>query len=162
VADAVVDTTVLIALARLGRIDLLPRLYERVLAPDVVYREALSPPARADNVLIRQAFDEGDIDVVATQGDATAEPQVAGLGAGEAAAITLARALGAVVVLDDRRARRAARSLGLRVIGSVGLLVQARRGGLIPAVLPLVHELEASGFRIGPRELEAARAADDR
>jgi len=158
--DAVVDTTVLIALARLERLDLLSLLYERVFAPHAVQREALVHPARPDTRLIREALAGGSVELVDPPDRAPRSPELAGLGAGETAAIAAAHALGAVVVLDDRRARRAAVALGLDVIGSVGLLIEARRRGLIAAAEPLVRELQAAGFRIGPDELEAARAAD--
>ena len=158
-ANAVVDTTALIALARLDRLDLLPRLYGRVFAPDAVYREALVHPGRPDARLISEAFAGGRFELVDPPSRLRA-PELAGLGPGETAAIAASHALGAVVVLDDRRARRAAVALRLGVIGSVGLLIKARERGLIGAAEPLVRELQAAGFRIGPEELEAARVAD--
>ena len=159
-ANAVVDTTALIALARLDRLDLLPRLYGRVFAPDAVYREALVHPGRPDARLISEAFAGGRFELVDPPAMPLRAPELAGLGPGETAAIAAAHALGAVVVLDDRRARRAAVALRLGVIGSVGLLIKARERGLIGAAEPLVRELQAAGFRIGPEELEAARMAD--
>ena len=73
----------------------------------------------------------------------------AGLGRGETEAIYLALYLRPDrLLLDDGDARREAQRLGLRVTGVLGLLVAARRAGLIPAVRPDVDRLLTSGFRV--------------
>jgi predicted nucleic acid-binding protein len=56
----------------------------------------------------------------------------------------------AVVVLDDALARRVAEALGLRLTGTLGLLLDAKRAGLIPAVGPLLDQLQALRFRVAP------------
>jgi len=80
-----------------------------------------------------------------------AVPLVTNLGAGEAEALMLALELReAVVVLDDALARRVAETLGLNVTGTLGLLLDAKRAGLITAVGPLLDQLEALRFRLAP------------
>ena len=80
-----------------------------------------------------------------------AVPLVTNLGAGEAEALMLALELReAVVVLDDALARRVAETLGLNVTGTLGLLLDAKRAGLITAVGPLLDQLEALRFRVAP------------
>ncbi|HEX8426327.1 DUF3368 domain-containing protein [Hymenobacter sp.] len=75
---------------------------------------------------------------------------------GEASAIALAlETPDCVVVLDDRRGRRAANRLHLRTTGTLGLLVAAKQRGLVPAVRPLVALLLAGGMRLAP-EVEAS------
>jgi predicted nucleic acid-binding protein len=54
------------------------------------------------------------------------------------------------VILDDRPARLLALRLGLPVVGTVGILVRAKRTGLIPAVRPLLTRLLDVGFRLSP------------
>ena len=69
------------------------------------------------------------------------------LGVGESAAIALALQIAAdFVVLDDKRARTAAVRLGLTIVGSLGLLVRAKRAGLIPEVRPLMNAILSSEF----------------
>jgi hypothetical protein len=76
---------------------------------------------------------------------------VTNLGPGEAEALMLALELReAVVVLDDALARRVAETLGLNVTGTLGLLLDAKRAGLITAVGPLLDQLEALRFRVAP------------
>lgn len=157
--DAIVDTTVLIAFARTNLLHVLPQLYDRVLAPVAVYDEALRDPERVDYSQILEAFRAGQVRLSDEMPGAIAE--LAGMGAGEHAAVVLARDMDAIVVLDDERARRMARRLGLSVTGTVGLLIEGRRRGLIGSVVAVLDELVGSGFRIGEREWEAARRADE-
>ncbi len=56
------------------------------------------------------------------------------------------------MILDDGPARGAAKRLGLRVTGTVGVLVQARHEGILSAVRPVLDRLEAGRFRMS-REL---------
>lgn len=65
------------------------------------------------------------------------------LGAGEAEALVVAREVGAdAVVLDDEAARKAARAMGFRIVGALGLWCEAKRHGLTPTVAPLIDRLE--------------------
>lgn len=82
-----------------------------------------------------------------------------GLGAGETSVIGAAvdcRALGAV--LDDRAARSAARTLGLRIIGTLGIIVEARRRNLIGSARGVLDELRRSGFYLDERFVARALA----
>ena len=88
--------------------------------------------------------------------------RVDGLGAGESAAIGRAMEIGAALMADDLAARHHAAGLGLTVIGTLGVLVRAKRLRLLPAVLPLIEQLRASGHRLGQTAIaEALRAAGE-
>jgi uncharacterized protein len=131
----VTNSTVLISLDRLGQIELLRRIYSSVFAPPEVRDEVgIVPPWLA----IRAAPDPTLLSAILTQ-----------VGSGEAAAIALASSIaGAEVVLDDLKARRLAQRLGLRLVGTPGLLVRAKQLGFVPSVLPLLLDLRARGFRM--------------
>jgi len=76
-------------------------------------------------------------------------PLVTDLGPGEAEVLMLALEMrDAVVVLDDALARRVAQSLGCRLTGTLGLLLDAKRAGLIPAVRPALDQLDSLRFRL--------------
>jgi len=76
------------------------------------------------------------------------------LGPGEREAIALALELKATrLLLDDLPARRLASSLGLEIIGTLGLLLWAKEQGLLPAVRPWVDTLLREGFYISERLL---------
>ena len=67
---------------------------------------------------------------------------------GEAEAIALASERQQRIVLDDRRARELAHRMGLKVIGTVGILVRAKRAGLLTWINPVLNELIEKGFRL--------------
>ncbi len=134
----IVDSTPLIVLAKVRRLDLLtdrpapaagmPPLTRRILIPDAVAREV-------------QAGDASDPARLALQsgwGMPVVAPSVPvalaalHLGAGEEAALACALNIpGAVVVCDDSAGRKAARELGLPLIGTLGVALPARRNGQV-------------------------------
>ncbi len=61
---------------------------------------------------------------------------------------------GAIVVLDDRLARRTAESLGIPLTGTLGMLVDAKRQGFVLEVAPLLDRLQTLGFRLSMRMRE--------
>ena len=79
---------------------------------------------------------------------------------GEAETITLALQLEAdLVLLDELAGRRAARHFGLEVMGVVGMLVRAKKVGLIGEIRPLVNALrEQAGFYLSPAVVAHALA----
>jgi len=80
-----------------------------------------------------------------------AVPLVTSLGPGETEALMLALESGKeVVVLDDGLGRRVAETLGLRLKGTLGLLLDAKQAGLIPTVGPLLDQLDVLRFRVAP------------
>ena len=79
------------------------------------------------------------------------------LGPGETQVLTLARSTrGAVAVIDDLAARRCARTLAIPARGTLGLILIARRRGLIPAARPVVEELRRAGMRLADDVLNLA------
>jgi len=61
----------------------------------------------------------------------------------------------AVVILDDARAREAAARLGLKFKGTLGVLLDAKRAGLLASVAPQLERLDALGFRLARATREA-------
>ena len=126
--------------------DILPSLFEPIYAPREVAREfGLS-------LSWLKVVDLTDPDRVVFLS--------ASVDAGEAEAIVLARELGLKVILDDLRARRLAHRFELDVIGTLGILVRAKRQGILERLGPLLNQLEDIGFHM-TRELkeEALRQA---
>lgn len=84
------------------------------------------------------------------------------LDAGEAAAIALALLRHAdLLLIDDLDGRRAATACGLSIRGTLGVLVEARRNGLLSTLRPVFERLAASGFRADERIIRAALEAVD-
>jgi uncharacterized protein len=55
-----------------------------------------------------------------------------------------------VCIMDDLQARQLAEAIGLKVTGTLGILLRAKQAGLIPTVKPLIDDLAAQGFRLRP------------
>ena len=51
-----------------------------------------------------------------------------------------------MLVIDERLGRTAARQLGLNISGSTGVLIEAKRRGFIPAVVPLLYDIRYHGY----------------
>ena len=138
----VVDSTCLIALERLGRLDVLAALFDPIYAPPEVAREFGSPLPWLEVV---DLVDPERVVFLSVSVDP-----------GEAEAIALARERGLKIILDDLRARRLAHRFGLEVIGTVGVLVRARHEGVVEALRPLLDQMEGFGFRMSPDLKEGA------
>ena len=148
------DAGPLMALGVLDRLDLLTRLFRRTLVPEAVLAECVARPDLADARAIRAAVDRNAFEVLAVEPVAHAP-----LGSGERSAIALAHEHGAVLLVDDRAARRYAEAAGLRVVGTLGLLVQAKRRGCLPLVAPCIERLHACGRFLSAAAIDAALAA---
>jgi uncharacterized protein len=136
----VADTSPLLHLARIGRLDLLPAVVGRVTVPRSVWGELVHPGTRSDVVTSIES---------ATWIDVVDDPSIhdIGLDVGETAAILLAERLRAdALLIDERRGRAVAVRRGIAVIGTLGIVAGARRDGLLERAGPVVTELRADGF----------------
>ena len=79
--------------------------------------------------------------------------------AGEASAIAVAIDFGCGVLMDDKAGRIMAMNAGVPVIGTVGVLVLAKRNGLVPLAKPLLEKLAASGYFLSAEIIAAALIA---
>ena len=145
-AEAICDTSPLQYLHQIKHLDVLPSLATRVLVPPAVVDELREG--------MRLGLDLPDVNTldwveVLRPAGASALPLVTDLGPGESEALALALEYReAVVVRDDRVARNVARTLGLKMTGTLSLLLDAKRAGRIERVTPLLNELESLGFRL--------------
>ena len=145
-AEAICDTSPLQYLHQIKHLDVLPSLATRVLVPPAVVDELQEG--------MRLGLDLPDVNTldwveVLRPAGASALPLVTDLGPGESEALALALEYReAVIVLDDRVARNVARTLGLKMTGTLGLLLDAKRARRIERVTPLLNELESLGFRL--------------
>jgi predicted nucleic acid-binding protein len=148
-AESVCNTSPLQYLHQVGLINLLPALAGHILVPPAVVAELAVGRARGLNLPDPTA--QSGFTVRAPRSRAPI-PGTRSLGSGELEVLALALELAsAVVILDDRLARQAAQSLGLAMTGTLGLLLDAKRTGLIAAVAPVLDQLQALGFRLAPR-----------
>lgn len=141
----VVNTAPLIFLAKLDRLELLRLGADNVFVPEAVIAELNAKPDET-NVRVEKCL--GSWLHQKTLADPSRKKLVPDFGKGEVEVFLLADELGTKdVVLDDQDARRYARRLGLKPIGTLGLLLAARRKGLIPSLRAEIQRLRELGFR---------------
>jgi predicted nucleic acid-binding protein len=141
----------LIALGRIKQLDLLPTLYGEVVVPPAVYQEV----TREADLPGAQELVEAVWLRVAELNDQTAVQRLLfWLDLGESEAIILAQELEATLLMDERRGRTIASTLGLSITGTAGVLLAAKKIGQIEAVTPLLDTLLAAGIRLSPRLYE--------
>jgi predicted nucleic acid-binding protein len=141
----VVNASPLITLAKARHLALLTALATEVLIPEAVVAEVRGGPATDP---ARQALESG-------WGTRVAVPSVPivlqewGLGAGETAVLAVALARGeCTAILDDAASRRCARTLGVPVMGTLGVVVRAKHHGHIASAALVMRALRAAGLYI--------------
>jgi len=144
----VADASPLIALSRVGRLDLLRQMFGTLIVPEAVWQEVTSvPDERPGSAELRSST---WVSHATVQDTALVRLLRRDLGAGESEAIVLAHELHAdVLLIDERLGRSAATRLGLTITGLVGVLIDARRSGLLPDAFQVVELLRTeAGFWI--------------
>ena len=128
------DSTCLIGLERIGGLHILPALFDPIMIPAEVEREFGSKFSwlQTENL---------------TSGLLVAALRLV-VDAGEAEAIALASEKSCLLISDDKQARATAKSLGVVVIGTVGVLVRAKQSGVVSAIKPILDDLELNSFFI--------------
>lgn len=149
------DNSALSALAEVGLLDLMPRLFGVLVIPEAVRRECGHPraPQRLRDWISNppewlQIVPDPALQLVETEG----------LGVGEAAAITLAwesRKLSRLI-LDEKRGRRVAQSLGLQKTGLLGIIGEAAARGWLDFD-EIIGRIAQTGFHIGEPLIDAVR-----
>lgn len=152
--SVVADAGPLIAFGRIGRLDLLPQVLGEVLVPESVTTECLADPNKPGARAIRVGFKERLL--VKTPDPTPTMPPFPVLDAGESAAIRLALRLSASVLIDERAGRRIAGNLGLSVIGSAGVLIVAKKRGLIASVGTMLDLFARNGYHFSDALVRAA------
>ncbi len=147
---AVSNSSVIIALTKICRLDLLKKLFGKILVPETVWKEIT-----VEGKLGREKIMEASFILVEKVRNmrliALLEEFV---DTGEAEAIVLALERNAdLLLVDDRDARNIAKKLGLQVMGTLGVIALAKYKGLILRAKPIIDKLVESGFWISKRIL---------
>jgi len=147
-APVVCNAGPLIGLARVNLAWLPFRLFPEVIIPEEVRAELLVGES-PDHAQLVEILEQAHIHQCHGRPNPLLQTE---LDTGEAAVIATALELGlSAVILDEKKARRiAAHAYELRVKGSAGLLVEAKRRGLINAVKPYLLGMIQGGYFLGP------------
>lgn len=143
----IANSSVLIALSSIGQLTLLSQRFpEGILIPPAIWQEVVTSGMgragatevkSASWLLVREVKESGLLTLLRTQ-----------LDSGEAEAIAVQETAD-VILLDEKAARKTAVTLGLAVLGTVGVLIWAKHQGFIESLRPQLDRLQTRGhFRI--------------
>lgn len=138
----IADTTCFIVLSDIDELDLLQKVYTEIITTHTIAEEfgavlpswiqVTSPKDRVREVELSQQVDKG-----------------------EASAIALALEMpDSLLILDDMKARRLARTLHLQLTGTLGVLIKAKQIGIIDVIKPTLIKIQASRFHISDELIE--------
>lgn len=144
--EIICNTSPLQYLHQIGVLYILPALVRTVTVPPAVQEEL-----NTGRNLGLSLPDLQSLDWIVVRGPSSPVTLslVTDLGSGEREVLALAlETPDSVCVLDDALARQVARTLQLRITGTLGVLIDAKRAGIIPTVRPLLDQLQSFGFRL--------------
>ena len=147
----VADSSTLIGLARIEQLNLLKELYGEVVIPQSVYNEVVAESKYGSEKIKTAKY----LKVEKVIDSKMVELFLGYLGKGEAEVLTLSKEKKAdLILIDEKKARKAARRAGFVVVGVLGLLLTAKHKALIPAVGPFINQLSKQGFRLSKKVTE--------
>ena len=156
------DSTILIGLAKVDRLDLLREAFYEIYVPEEVFKEVtdrgIDKPGAQDIrksawIKVRTVKDRTQVNLL-----------MASLDKGEAEVLALSKEMEAeLVLLDEEKARKSAVIAGFNVVGLLGILVLAKKLELLDEIKPLIEELGRKKFRISDVIIaEALKQAGER
>ncbi|MDH6100575.1 DUF3368 domain-containing protein [Anabaenopsis sp. FSS-46] len=147
------DTSPITNLTAIGQLDLLRQLYSRVIIPEAVYNEMVDI-----NKIVPGAVEVQTLSWIHTQTVINSllteiQENNQSIHLGEAEAIILSLEMKAdLLLMDERRGRIVATNYGINITGLLGVLIQAKKQELIPAIKPLIDQLiTQANFRVNPQ-----------
>lgn len=153
------DSSPLITLARAGHLELLHKFYGTVTIPGEVHEEVVVAGAGMPGAEEVRKTSWIRTNRLALDPPAELKSACAGLGSGERNVIYLASAIKAgLVLMDEERARRVARSAGLTIAGSIAILERGARLGRVVDLRAVYLRLLNQGIRFDSMLLEASLA----
>jgi predicted nucleic acid-binding protein len=130
------DTSCLILLEKIRELELLHQLFGTITTTNEVALEFGHPLPNWFE--IKQPLDSAYQKIIETNVDR-----------GEASAIALAvEQDDCLLIIDELKGRKFAKQLGLKIIGTIGIFVQAKRLGIIPSIKPILSKMRQTNFRI--------------
>lgn len=141
------DTSCLIILSNIHALDILHKLYGNIITTTEVANEY--GDTLPEWITIHKACDNSKQKILELQVDK-----------GEASAIVLAlENLESTLIIDDYKARKLATYLGIKITGTIGILIKAKKLGIIPNVKIYLDKILETNFRISNELLREALIA---
>ncbi len=153
----IADAGPLIALAKIDLLAILQQMFGNVVIPKAVQQECLIKFSQ-DSHRIEQAIKTGILQIKTPEYETPMPTLSRSLGDGEKEAIYLAiQSKNALIIVDDRLARKQAIKLELAFIGTVRLLDMAEKQGIITDAAHTIEAISKTGYRISKDILKQIR-----
>ncbi len=145
------DASCLVLLGKIDALSLLREVYGTIITTQLIAAE------------VRFSLPDW-IEIRSTESDEMTNRLALRVDRGEASAIALALEFPkSTVILDDLKARKLARELGLDITGTVGVILRAKESGIIPAILPFIQAIRTTNFRLSNKiEIEVLSLAGEK
>lgn len=153
------DTTPIISLIKINRLDLLEKLFAEVLIPEAVYRELTTNALFENEAKIVKTSSFLKTSSVQNRKSLQLLQAVSGLDDGESEAIILADELKSdVLIMDERKGRKVAEKLGIKITGTVGVLLQSYSENMISSdeIKTYLDQLKNSNIRLSESLIQKA------
>ena len=132
----IVDTSCLIILSKIKELPLLKLLYGEVLITDIIAKEFDGP--LPDWIIVCPIKINENVFLFEKRIDK-----------GEASAIILALEIpNSIIIIDDFKGRALAKELGIKVTGTMGVIISAKNKKLIPSIKPILEKIKETNFYI--------------
>jgi predicted nucleic acid-binding protein len=155
------DTTPVIALIKINRLDLLEKLFTEVLIPDAVFDELTTKSSFTNEAAIVISCSFLKKTSVQNKKSLQILQAASGLDDGESQAIILADELKSdVLIIDEKKGRKVAQQLGITITGTIGILIQAHNEGIISSdeIKQYFDQLKNSNIRLSDSLIQQALA----
>ena len=140
------DTACLILLDNIGKIDILKTLFGQISVTTIIAEEFKN--VLPDWIIIENPKNIDNFNELAEIIDP-----------GEASAIALSQEIyNSLLILDDLKARKLADKLGLKITGTIGILLLAKEKGILLSVEEVIIDLKNTNFRISEELIEKLRS----
>lgn len=151
----VCDSTILIGLAQIRRLDLLRKVFSEISIPEEVFHEVVEKGGDKPG---SQDIKNADwIEIIPVKDKTQVDLMMISLDKGEAEVLALAKELPAdLIMIDEEKARKSAIIAGYNIMGLLGFFILAKNLGLVPRIRPLIEELTRKRFRISDRIVSEA------
>ena len=144
------DTSCFIVLANIGELELLHKVYEKIVTTiDIATEYGVPLPEWVEIAAVKDHYRQQLLEMQIDKG--------------ESSAIALAlETPNSTVILDDYKARKIAEKLGIIFTGTIGVIIKAKLKGIIPSVKPLLEKIKETDFRISEDiEFQAIKEAKE-
>jgi predicted nucleic acid-binding protein len=139
------DTSPIIALALCDKLDLLDKLFDRIIIPQAVFNELAIPNKPQSAKIIEWAKDK----IISVKDTATVKALSLNLDLGESEAMSLYWEINAdFLLIDEKRGRSVALRNGVKIVGTIGILLSAKQKGFITSIKPFLDTLRLNNYHI--------------